>query len=61
MAFYADDAILMTRRGNGCGKDALRDAMKQMLTDPAVSLTFQSRKWTWPSPVISPTPQGHTN
>jgi uncharacterized protein (TIGR02246 family) len=45
MAFYADDAILMTPGAEMVrGKDALRDAMKQMLADPAVSLTFQSSK-----------------
>jgi uncharacterized protein (TIGR02246 family) len=45
MAFYADDAILMTPGAEMVrGKDALRDGMKQMLADPAISLTFQSSR-----------------
>ena len=45
MAFYADDALLMTPGAEAVhGKDAIRDEMKQMLADPAVSLTFQSSK-----------------
>jgi uncharacterized protein (TIGR02246 family) len=45
MAFYADDAILMTPGAEMVhGKDAIRDGLKQMLADPALSLTFQSSK-----------------
>lgn len=45
MAFYADDALLMTPGAEAVrGKDAIRDELKQMLADPAVSLTFQSSK-----------------
>jgi len=45
MAFYADDALLMTPGAEAVtGKDAIRAELKQMLADPAVSLTFQSSK-----------------
>ena len=45
MAFYADDAVLMTPGMEAVhGKDALRTSLKGMLADPAVSLTFQSSK-----------------
>ena len=45
MAFYADDAILMTPGADMVhGKDAIRESMKGMLSDPAISLTFQSSK-----------------
>jgi uncharacterized protein (TIGR02246 family) len=45
MAFYADDAVLMTPGMEAVhGKDALRTSLKEMLADPAVSLTFQSSK-----------------
>ena len=45
MAFYADDAILMTPGSEMVqGKDAIRGAMKGMLSDTALSLTFQSSK-----------------
>jgi uncharacterized protein (TIGR02246 family) len=45
MAFYADDAVLMTPGTEAIhGKDALRTSLKGMLADPAVSLTFQSSK-----------------
>ena len=45
MAFYADDAVLMTPGAESVqGKDAIRNDLKQMLADPAVSLTFQSSK-----------------
>ncbi len=45
MAFYADDAILMTPGAEMVhGKDALHETMKGMLSDPALSLTFQSSK-----------------
>jgi uncharacterized protein (TIGR02246 family) len=45
MAFYADDALLMTPGLEMVhGKDAIREAMKGMLSDTALSLTFQSSK-----------------
>ncbi|MGC2613806.1 MAG: SgcJ/EcaC family oxidoreductase [Terracidiphilus sp.] len=45
MAFYADDAVLMTPGMDAVrGKDAMRTTLKDMLADPAVSLTFQSSK-----------------
>lgn len=45
MAFYADDAVLMTPGMDAVhGKDAMRAGLKDMLADPAVSLTFQSSK-----------------
>lgn len=45
MAFYADDAVLMTPGMEAVsGKEAMRAGMKEMLADPAVSLTFQSSK-----------------
>ena len=45
MAFYADDAVLMTPGSEMVqGKDAIHEAMKGMLSDPAISLTFQSSK-----------------
>ncbi|HMG86827.1 MAG TPA: SgcJ/EcaC family oxidoreductase [Terracidiphilus sp.] len=45
MTFYADDALLMTPGAEAVhGKDAIRDELKQMLADPALSLTFQSSK-----------------
>ena len=45
MSFYADDAVLMTPGAEAVhGKDAMRDGLKQMLGDPALSLTFQSSK-----------------
>jgi uncharacterized protein (TIGR02246 family) len=44
-AHYADDAILM---GPGMppssGKDTIRNTLKQMVSDPALSLKFQSSK-----------------
>jgi len=44
-AYYADDAVLMVPGGpSSNGKDAIRAAMKQMLSDPAMSLTFQASK-----------------
>ncbi|WP_348262356.1 SgcJ/EcaC family oxidoreductase [Telmatobacter sp. DSM 110680] len=45
LAFYADDAVLMTPGMDAVhGKDAVRTSLKAMLADPAVSLTFQSAK-----------------
>ena len=45
LAFYAEDAVLMTPGMDAVhGKDALRTTLKAMLADPAVSLTFQSAK-----------------
>jgi len=45
MAFYADDAVLITPGTDPVqGKDAIRTSLKGMLADPAVSLTFQSSK-----------------
>ncbi len=45
MTFYADDALLMTPGAESVqGKDAIRAELKQMLADPALSLTFQSSK-----------------
>ena len=45
MAFYADDAVLMTPSMEAVhGKDGMRAGLKDMLADPAVSLTFQSSK-----------------
>jgi uncharacterized protein (TIGR02246 family) len=45
MNFYADDALLMTPGADAVqGKDAIRAELKQMLADPAISLTFQSSK-----------------
>jgi uncharacterized protein (TIGR02246 family) len=44
-AYYADDAVLMVPGGPvSSGKDAIRAAMKQMVSDPAMSLTFQASK-----------------
>jgi uncharacterized protein (TIGR02246 family) len=45
MSFYADDADLMTPGMEVThGKDAMRQGLKEMLADPALSLTFQSSK-----------------
>lgn len=45
MAFYADDEVLMAPGMEPFhGKDAMRAGLKDMLADPAVSLTFQSSK-----------------
>lgn len=44
-ANYADDAVLMTPGGSPIqGKDAIHNGLKQMIADPAISLTFQSSK-----------------
>jgi uncharacterized protein (TIGR02246 family) len=42
VAHYADDAVLMSPGGPpSTGKDAIRTAIKQMVTDPVLSLKFQ--------------------
>lgn len=44
-SFYSDDAVLMVPGMDATkGKDAIHAALKQMMADPAVSLTFQSSK-----------------
>ena len=44
-AHYADEAGLMTPGApSTSGKAAIRDAMKQMVADPTLSLKFQSSK-----------------
>jgi uncharacterized protein (TIGR02246 family) len=43
LSFYADDAVLVAGAGDALhGKDAMRAALKQMVTDPALALTFHS-------------------
>jgi len=45
VAFYADDAVLMTPGGPAAkGKDAISAGLKQMLADPALSLKFKADK-----------------
>lgn len=45
MAFYADDAILLVSGQDAVqGKNALAAALKGMLADPAISLTFHASK-----------------
>ncbi len=45
MAHYADDAILMVPGMKAVsGKDAIRSALGQMLSDPALSLRFEAEK-----------------
>jgi len=45
LAYFTDDAVLMVPGGpSSSGKDAIRAAMKQILSDPAMSLTFQASK-----------------
>jgi len=45
MAFYADDAVLMTPGSEVVhGKDGVRTSLKGMLGDSALSLTFQASK-----------------
>jgi len=45
VAHYADDAIVMTPgMPPSSGKDTIRNTMKQMVSDPAMSLKFQSSK-----------------
>src|SRR3569833_1465213 len=42
---YADDAVVMTPGGEPArGKDAVLSMAKQMVADPALSLTFQASK-----------------
>ena len=42
---YADDAVLMVPGGpSTVGKDAIRSALKQMVSDPTLSLKFQATK-----------------
>lgn len=44
-ANYADDAVIMTPGGDPMrGKDAIHNGLKQMIADPALSLTFQATK-----------------
>jgi uncharacterized protein (TIGR02246 family) len=43
LSFYADDAVLVAGAGDALhGKDAMRAALKQMVADPALALTFHS-------------------
>jgi len=43
--FYAEDAVLMTPgAGPMSGKAAIGSALKQMVSDPALSLTFEASK-----------------
>jgi len=43
MSFYTDDAVLVAGAGDALhGKDAIQGVLKQMLADPALSLTFHS-------------------
>lgn len=44
-SFYADDAVLMTPGGDPIhGKDAIGNGLKQMVADPALSLTFEASR-----------------
>ena len=44
-SFYADDAVLMTPGGSPAnGKEAISKGLKQMVADPALSLTFEASK-----------------
>ena len=44
-AHYADDAVLMVPGGpSTSGKDAILASLKQMVSDPAISLTFAASK-----------------
>jgi uncharacterized protein (TIGR02246 family) len=44
-AHYADDAVLMVPGGpSTTGKDAILTSLKQMVSDPAISLTFAASK-----------------
>ena len=44
-AHYSDDAVLMVPGApSTAGKDAIQSSMKQMVTDPAMSLKFQAAK-----------------
>ncbi len=43
--FYADDAVVIAPGMEPMqGKDAIHTSLKQMMADPAISLTFQSSK-----------------
>ncbi len=45
VAHYADDAIVMNPgMPSSSGKEAIRTTMKQMVSDPALSLKFQTSK-----------------
>jgi len=45
LAFYADDAVLMTPGGEPAkGKDAIKAGLTPMLADKALSLTFKANK-----------------
>ena len=45
VAHYADDAVMMSPGFPAAsGKEAIRSAMKQMLTDPAMSLKFTTAR-----------------
>jgi uncharacterized protein (TIGR02246 family) len=45
VAHYADDAVLMVPgMAPTTGKDAIRNSLKQMVTDPAMSLKFLASK-----------------
>jgi len=44
-AYYADDAVLMASgMASASGKDAIHTLISQMVTDPALTLKFQSSK-----------------
>jgi uncharacterized protein (TIGR02246 family) len=44
-AYYADDAVLMASgMASAAGKDAIHTLISQMVTDPALTLKFQSSK-----------------
>jgi uncharacterized protein (TIGR02246 family) len=44
-AYYADDAVLMTPgEPASSGKDAIRKALTEMVSDPALTLKFQASK-----------------
>lgn len=44
-AHYTDDAVLMTPFAEALnGKDAIRGALKEMISDPAFALTFKASK-----------------
>ncbi|HEX4283573.1 MAG TPA: SgcJ/EcaC family oxidoreductase [Terracidiphilus sp.] len=43
LSFYADDAVMVAGAGDALrGKDALHAALKQMMADPALALTFHA-------------------
>jgi len=44
-SYYADDAVLMApRMAPMVGRESIRAAMKQLVADPAISLTFKAAK-----------------